>query len=298
MNRLPDFLVVGAMKAGTTSLYHDLSSQPEIYFPPGEKEPHALTDDRVLNDDGRTAYSSLYKGALPSQLCGDASTGYTKRPDIEGVPRRAETLLGRDLKVIYLVREPLARTISHHYHEFSRRELEGDLDTAVRCYPRLIDYSRYAYQIRAWLNVLNPERVKIVRFEDYIVDREGTLGDLCRFLGIEPRPELVPSAQVFGRTSQRSVPHGPLWRLTRTAAYRRYLRMLLPETSREWLRRKLLPKPPPRPPAPSDSTLRYIRSRLATDLEDLRNILDWTRPVWDLDRAMESLSVGKRGIHD
>lgn len=48
MLRPRDFLVIGAMKSGTTSLYRDLSRQPGIYFPPGNKEPDALVDERVF----------------------------------------------------------------------------------------------------------------------------------------------------------------------------------------------------------------------------------------------------------
>lgn len=54
MTRLPDFLVIGAMKAGTTSLFFDLSANPAIFFPE-DKEPHRLANDRALTSAGRAA---------------------------------------------------------------------------------------------------------------------------------------------------------------------------------------------------------------------------------------------------
>lgn len=290
MSRLPDFLVIGAMKSGTTSLYEDLRRQPQVYFPPGEKEPNALIDRHVVTAKGRRAYARLYRLAAEEQVCGDASTGYTKRPDFEGVAKRAVGLLGANFRAIYIVREPLARTISHHYHELARGRIAGMLDQAVHRHPRLIGYSRYAYQLRPWLEELGDDRIKVMRFEDYIMDRVRTVTSVCRFLGIEPHPELVNTERVFGRTVARSVPRGPFWWMSRTPVYRRFVRQWLPDDTRERLRRKLLPKPPPRPPAPHEDTLRYLAEMLAPEVEELSDMMGFDKPLWDLEEAIRSHS--------
>lgn len=286
MTRLPDFLVIGAMKSGTTSLYEDLLTQPYIFLPPGEKEPDALVDDRVLTPTGRAEYTRLYQQADAEQLCGDASTAYTKRPDIPGVAQRARRVLGAHLKAIYIVREPISRTISQHYHELARGELTGTLDDAVHHHPRLIDYSRYAYQLRSWLDVFGMDRVRVARFEDYIADRPRNIASLSRFLGVEPRPELVARSTVFGRTMERTVPRGAVWRISRTRLYRKSLRQLIPAGTRDWLRKTLLPKPPPPPPPPREETLRYLAERFQPEVEQLQRLLGWSEPLWDLERAI------------
>lgn len=288
MLRLPDFLIIGAMKSGTTSLYHDLLAQPAIYLPPGEKEPHALADDRVLTDRGRRRYARLYSGAERHQRCGDASTGYTKLPEIQGVPSRAKRVLGADIHAIYLVREPLARTISQHHHHLAGGLVPASLDDAIHGFPRLIDYSRYASQLKPWLEKYGTERILVVRFEDYVADRTGTIVSLGHFLGFAARPELVETSRVFGRTSERSVPGGIVWRLTRSPLYRRLVRQLLPEPTRENLRRILLPKPPPRPPAPQETTLRLLAERLAPEVEELTRLVGARQPLWDLEAAIRS----------
>ena len=85
--RLPDFLLIGAMKSGTTSLYMDLADRKVVYLAEN-KEPHALCDDSVLTQAGQAEYAATYSKASPEQLLCDASTAYSKRPDHEGVPDR------------------------------------------------------------------------------------------------------------------------------------------------------------------------------------------------------------------
>lgn len=86
--RRPDFLIIGAMKAGTTTLYRDLVDHPNIFLPE-QKEPNTLvmygSDMRRIIDD----YASLFARSPQDAICGEASTAYTKRPDNEGVAARA-----------------------------------------------------------------------------------------------------------------------------------------------------------------------------------------------------------------
>ena len=78
-SRLPDFLIIGGMKCGSTTLFRDLDTSPAVSFP-AHKEPHNLLDDAVLSGEGKAKYAGLYKHARPDQRLGDASTGYTKLP--------------------------------------------------------------------------------------------------------------------------------------------------------------------------------------------------------------------------
>ena len=94
---LPSFLVIGAMKAGTTTLFQDLKDHPNIFMP-SDKELHDLNTEDVLTEKGVAAYEKFFKDSSTEQRCGEASTGYTKLPDIEGVPSRAHALLGGDTK--------------------------------------------------------------------------------------------------------------------------------------------------------------------------------------------------------
>ena len=180
--QLPNVLIIGSMKAGTTSLYMDLAAHPDVFFT-GDKEPHFLCNDKVLTTEGLQEYAGLYKTAEESTIV-DASTGYTKCPDYEGVAARAARVLPEGFKVIYLVREPIERIISQHYHEYSRGEVGADINQAVREHPRYVHYSRYAYQLEPWIEEIGLDRIRVVGFEDYTGDRRGVVSQLYGFLGV------------------------------------------------------------------------------------------------------------------
>jgi hypothetical protein len=280
--RLPDFLIIGAQKAGTTTLWRDLLTQPGVFMS-REKEPHCLVDDAVLAEPGRSAYARLFASATPDQVCGEASTAYTKLPDRPGVPARARALLGPDLRAIYVVRNPVTRIISHHLHDHLQDLVTADIDEAVRTYPPLLDYTRYAMQARPWIETFGAERVRIVRFEDYVADRRGTVESLDRFLGVEPRPELVEVEKIWNRGADKPITRGPFGRVPDLPLYRRLVRPLLPLAARDRLRRLLLPKPPPeRPAPPAPATVDLILDALADDLDELPRLAGASGPLWDL----------------
>ena len=141
--RLPTFLIIGAMKAGTTTLYNDLKRQAFIFLPDC-KEPNALIDDQILTRSGQIRYSSLFRHARDDQICGEASTAYAKLPHHRNAASRARQILGSNLRVIYIVRDPVLRLVSHYRHDWSLGLIKSDLRTALDEYPDLISFSCYA----------------------------------------------------------------------------------------------------------------------------------------------------------
>ena len=239
---LPSFLVIGAMKAGTTTLYRDIMLNPRVFFPI-DKEPENLCHDEVLTDAGRAAYERLFAKAEPGQVCAEASTAYTKHPVFQGAARRAAELLGPELRVVYLVREPIARLASQHRHEVALGKLQtvSDVNRAIREIPRYVDYSRYAMQLQFWLDALGPERVRVIIFERYAADRVRTIEELSRFLGLDPVTEGIDQERAYNRAEDKRVTRGPLRHLVNSGLYRSTIRPLLGPDTRQKLRR-LLPK--------------------------------------------------------
>src|SRR5690606_39103208 len=105
-----DFLIVGAAKSGSTSLYRDLLRNPAIVFPAG-KEPEGLAFDAVLTAAGLAAYAAPFARAQPApeQFAGDASQRYTIRPHYDRCAERALRVLGPQARIIYIVRNPIER---------------------------------------------------------------------------------------------------------------------------------------------------------------------------------------------
>jgi len=274
------------MKAGTTSLFHDLNAHPNIFLP-ADKEPHNLCRNEVLAEKGRARYARIYTPALASQICGDASTGYSKLPDLVGVVNRACAVLGKDIKVIYLVREPVARIVSQHHHDctpgyYASRAMTGRIDNDLHIAPELINYSRYAMQIDPWINAFGRDHVAIIAFEEYIASRRQIVDQLLDFIGISNAGCEIDTEAVHNANENR-LSVGPIWgRVQRSLAYRRLLRPFLSSQVRSMLKQRVVPKAPPRPAPPKPETVDFILETLAPDMEQLRVILGKTEPVWDI----------------
>jgi hypothetical protein len=262
---LPRLLIIGAMKAGTTSLYMDIASHRESYLAQ-DKEPHSLCSDRVLSPEGRAEYASLYAGGSPQSLCCDASTGYAKLPDYEGVPERALQLLPDDFRVIYVVRNPLARIISQHHHEHFQGLVGPSIDAEVRQHERYIRYSQYGYQLAPWLNAIGRARVRVVSFERYVESRPETLHGIFEFLGLPPDDAVISSGKVYNRSQGKPVKNS-YWRMVRDSrAYRQFIRPLTPLKFRLAVQHAILPKATKSLAPPSPETVAHIAAQLKDDL--------------------------------
>lgn len=278
---LPGFLIIGAMKAGTTSLYRDLSNNPEVFLP-DDKEPGNLCHDEVLTQSGKRAYEKLFAKAKPNQLCGEASTAYSKLPDFSGVPQRAKQLLGENLKVIYLVRDPLARIISQHHHELSSGNISCNIDEAVEKYSRFINFSRYAMQIQPWIDALSRDNVLIIHFETYINNRKETVESTSKFLDIEPYTLGIDQEEIFNKTHGKPLTKGLIGKFRLTPLYRRVLRPMLSSTTRNQIHKAILPQAKSRPDAPSIETTLYIKDQIYTDMNELSILMRSNTPLWKI----------------
>lgn len=288
--RLPDFLIIGAMKAGTTSLYRDLEVNP-LVFVSTPKEPHNLLRDDVFTDAGRRAYAELFARARPDQQCAEASTGYTKLPTHPGVAARAARLLGSQFRAVYLVREPVSRTLSHHFHVLTAGEItERDAGRAIEQHPEMVEYSRYGMQVQSWLEEIGTERLMVVRFEDYVADRRGWTARISEFVGVAPRPDLVQVEEVFNKGDEKPVPKGPAAALRRLKLYKA-VRPLIPMGMRDRMRQTMMPKAEARPAPPAPAVVDRLIDTFERDGELLRTLLGDGAPQWDFARVRAKLAA-------
>ena len=289
--RPPDFLVIGAMKSGTTTLHHDLCSNPAFCM--SEKEASGLADEQVLSSHGRRRYSQCYAHADPQQCCGDVSTTYSMLPDIPKIPQRAKQIAPR-LKIIYIVREPVSRCISHHRHMCNwsgEGRMSPDINTELLRTPSLISFSRYAFQLRPWIETFGRENVHIIRFEDYVRDRRQTNDALCRFLGVQPRPNLVDPDVVLNQAEERHVASG-IWRpIVRSSVYRSLVRPLMSQSVRRHARHKFLDKAETRPTWPTRHSIEHIIDAVRDDVFRLQALMSLNEPPWNFDDVRRKYAV-------
>jgi hypothetical protein len=211
----PNFFIVGAMKAGTTTMYEALVSHPEIYMP-FEKEPcffNWLGDARKLEVpqgedrkssadwqyfDSEEKYLNLFRNfSQDIKVAGEASTFYL--PDLSVAERIYAFSPGS--KIIIILRNPVDRAYSSYMfqksfgaeHASSFREslideLKGNRNNLLYGW-RHIYCGMYSTQVENYLSVFGARNVKVIYFEDLILDVESAVEEVCNFLGVTP--ELV-----------------------------------------------------------------------------------------------------------
>jgi hypothetical protein len=268
MTRFPDFLIIGAMKSGTTTLYSHLSGHPDVYMPE-EKEPGDLASDYVFTASGQRRYSRLFRHASNSQLCGEASTIYTKIPDVAGVPSRAFRLLGANVKLIYIVRDPIDRLISHHRYYAARGEMPHSIVEAIQSFPELENYSRYKMQLDVWLEHFSRENIFVQPFENYVQNTDSALYAICEHLGIRASDRISASREVQNRTESIYIATGAVAKLVSSSLYRRVLKNWLPLALRHRLRSAMCQRPSDIPVSTARDVPDYIKCRLANEASQL-----------------------------
>ncbi len=281
---LPSFLIIGAMKSGTTTLYRDLLTHKQVFFPVSkELSMHMnLTKDDVLTPQGRAEYEELFEDAEPEQVCGEASTDYTKIPKFTGVPERAKQLLGPDIRLVYLMREPLARMISHHYHIYAEGFAPADINRAVDEKPEIVDFSLYGMQLKPWIETFGRDALMAVRFEDYVKDRHGVCAQIMEHIGLEPDVSRIKTKAVYNKSDGKPVmSKGLRTRLVNSHFYRTWIRPHIPVGVRSMAVRWVMPKAPPRPAYPSPETVERVTQRFKEDHELLHALLGDQCPHWE-----------------
>ncbi len=277
---LPNFLIIGAMKSGSTTVYRDLERHPDVFFPM-DKEPANLCHDEVLTPDGRLRYASLFKNAKTTAL-GEASTDYTKIPDHQGVPQRARQILGEQLRLIYIVRDPIARLISHHNHDGAEGLLPEDPAKAIESAPGLVAYSRYAMQLAPWIDTFGTDAIRVLKLENYTADRLRHHHALCKHINVDPAKASIDARRSFNTSAGKPVPTGPWRQLIHSDLYRRTVRPLLPLGVRDRLRSALLPRSRFRAAPLSNEMIEQLIPIFEQDQRQFVELLGPDAPTWNL----------------
>jgi hypothetical protein len=233
---LVDFMIIGAQKCGTTSLANQLADHPAICFC-AEKEPgyfNQAADWRA----GLADYHALYSPA-PGQLCGEASTFYTFLPEHPGTHERLFEY-NPDLKLIYVMRQPVERALSHYTHNLVRNLDTRPPDEALFAAPEYINRSRYGVQVRPYLELFDRDNLLLVIFEEYVRDQLGTLQQIAAFLDIDPQP--FAEAETEARHKSVGEPYlkyDSMRSFVKTPVFQR-LRAMVPAAIRQPVRHRLL----------------------------------------------------------
>lgn len=184
-NRNQHCIIIGAMKCGTTSLFHALSQYCPAIAPSKVKDTKFFIDrERGGNwEQGLDWYLTMFP-QNDGKIKLEASTHYSKHPDFPDVPRRISQQFNH-VKLIYLVRDPLQRSLSHFFHNISVDREELDIRRSLTDFPnKYINYSDYALQLSQYYRYFDPKDILILN----LVEAEYqslSLEKLKDFLGRE-----------------------------------------------------------------------------------------------------------------
>ena len=179
---LPNLIVIGGLKCGTTSLHHYLSLHPRISMSrPKELNFFVAELNWELGPDW---YASHFDRSAPVR--GETSPHYTNLPRFAGVAERMRSLIP-EARVVYMVRDPVDRMLSHYLHNlgagYESRSMEDALADPHGSY---LNRSRYAMQVEPYLEAFGADRVAIVAREELRDDRAATMRRLFELCGVDP----------------------------------------------------------------------------------------------------------------
>ena len=224
--RLPDFIIIGAMKSATSTLHNQLGAQSSIFMS-SPKEPNFFSDDDIYNQ-GLSWYSGLFSDANGSDICGESSTHNTKLPDYPDTIQRLKAAIPRP-KLIYVMRHPVDRLISHYMHQWSEGVISCDINQAIDRYPELINYSCYGMQITPYLEEFGHKAVLPLFFDDLKKNKDRALNRVGTFIGCTQPLIWIDDLTQDNQSSQR---------IRRFYGYE----LLINSRPMAWLRKNLIPQ--------------------------------------------------------
>jgi hypothetical protein len=179
-SRLPTFVIIGAMKAGTTSLHRYLDAHPQIFMA-RPKELDFFVEGRNW-ERGVDWYREHFDPVVPVR--GESSPNYTADPYLPGVAERMAGVVP-DAKLIFMVRDPVERVRANWIHTYSNRVEDRPLREAVLDpNAEYLARSRYHHQLSRFLEHYPMERILVLEQEELLEERRETLVRVWRFLEV------------------------------------------------------------------------------------------------------------------
>jgi len=176
---LPNFIIIGAMNSSTSTLHSNLQLHPEIGMSK-LKEPHYF--DKFF-DKPTSYYMDQFSNA--KRLNGESTPAYTWNHIFPEVPERIFNTVA-NVKLIYLLRDPIDRIISHLHRDLYRGRFKfKDINKVVLSNSNYVQISQYYTQLSYYLEYFDLDKIHILETNSLQKDTNQALNEICRFLGAE-----------------------------------------------------------------------------------------------------------------
>src|SRR5919109_998147 len=212
----PNFFIVGAQKAGTTSLYHYLKEIPGVYMS-RVKEPAYFAPNYVRPDPGRflrdkKEYLRLFENAMGYIAVGEATPIYLWDPDAPKLIHQTVPYA----RIIIILRDPIERAYSNYLMKMKYSgmkssfydELMRDYKSQEKLFGRsqlYIEFGMYYEQVKRYFDIFAREQVKVIVFEEFIQQPVQTVNEVLSFLGVN-----YTVTAIRRQYNPYSVPRSPL----------------------------------------------------------------------------------------
>ncbi len=298
MSRMPDFYVVGAGRAGTTSLSHYLSQHPGLFVPSAKSSSFFyacdLTGSPLVAENAtipewfvqdEVHYRGLYSPAPIGSICGDVSPVYLASTRVAGRIAAARP----DAKIITLLRNPVDRVYSRYvgrrrdgleatptFEELVEREISTEL-LQEDAHATYLAGGMMTHYLRTYLAAFPRENILIHFYEDFARDTQSVMASISRFLGVDEEFQFDVK-RVYNRSGGQiqNTTVGGLW--ASSLPFREAVRPWLPRALRDYLFRKVTGKTEKVPIRPE--TRRQLIEVYRDDIRQLEQLTNRDLSEW------------------
>jgi hypothetical protein len=286
----PNLFIIGAMKAGTSSLHEYLHQHPEIFMS-RFKEPQYFAPHRTREgldwgqgnpcpELGIGWYLRLFEDAGNVKYAGESSVSYTAVPVHTGCHERIYSF-NPEARLIYIMRDPVERTISHYWHYAAAGWEDRDMLTAVRRLKEYVSRSDYAMQLKPYFDTFGRDRVYMLTLEELTANPGETLRNLFAWLGVDPEfpvkadEKFNVGGSVLRQTRRGLVPVDAILQGWRWDLAKRFLPGFVPSCLSQLVYRTVR-----RNEADHGPAIRYLRRILEAPTRTLANMVGREFPEW------------------
>lgn len=273
---LPHFIIIGAMKSGTTTLYRNLGLHPDIDMSRDKETDFFVAEKNWPR--GVDWYGAQFSRA--DAVRGEASPNYTKARDFPGVPARMAQLCP-DAKLVYILRDPVARAESQFSHSVVMGSLSPDLDHFEDSheYAHILDGSLYAQQLERYLEHYPQDAILILDFDDLVRDPQNVMDQVTDHIGVA-RHTLDQHGAKNDSAEISRVP-APILRFAQSPMGRR-LAGLVSRDLRDRIRGALARGASRKPPAFPDALRARVTEDVRNDAAHLRKLTGKSFSHWSV----------------
>lgn len=264
----PNFFIVGAARAGTTSLYEYLRDLKKIYLSPvkepryfcSSKEPPGYAPDPIRSE---AEYLKLFQAVRDESAVGEASPQYLCDPDAPASIHAAAP----EARIIMILRDPVARAFSHYLLHQRMGVQRRPAETALK-EEFYLRHGLYAGPVKTYLRLFGGNRVKVLIFDDFIRDTRRSVSEVLRFLDVEAEPGSTSQIHnAYGR------PRGALRRLIyENMALKSAGRRLFSDRFRRKAREEIFLGKDAKPPLPEECRT-FLEEFYRGDVAQLEDII-------------------------